>query len=85
MSFGVGIGDVITIINIGLDVYNKINAREEPIVEIANRLKEFVDSKSGLAGLYGRGYLVKLWTMANQVQAAGSECHAGSNHGRDPS
>jgi nitrogen fixation protein len=62
MSFGVGIGDLITVINIGLDVYKKIKDREEPIIDIANRLKslqrylvplkkDFVDTKNALTGL----------------------------------
>lgn len=62
MAFGIGIGDVLTIIDIGLSTYNKIHDREEIIIETADRmtglrnylrpLREFVEDRNGLAGLY---------------------------------
>jgi hypothetical protein len=61
MSFGIGIGDVITVIDKGMLIYDKIKNRKEPIIEITNRmtslqrylkpLREFLEERNGLARL----------------------------------
>jgi len=60
MAFGVGIGDLLDLLDRGLDLYDKIKHREEIIKETADRmttlknylkpLKDFTENRKGLNG-----------------------------------
>jgi len=69
MSFGIGIGDVITVIDKGMLIYDKIKNRKEPIIEITNRMTSLQRYLKPLREIFrGKKWLGQ--TVSRQIRLA---------------